>query len=300
LDRAVFLTDGYLADLFAAFSAQPHTFDLAWHIRGQPDSQLSFAPFSFGPAPAQGYSVLRDVRAAEPGAEAFAIDFKQIDHVSRLLAPAGASTKVIVGDGGFFVDFTSSAPHARPEVPTVIERRAGLGSTVFANVLDLSVEHGDFVKNVAQRGGPEEGFALMRIESSAGIDLCYAAYDRREREAAGLKTDALQAFVRLAAKGVDTLYLAGGRELEAGGGYIGRSEPGLAYVERAAEGAYEVGNPSPTPATITVRLPGVAGAEASVLGVKGEVSGRTEITPGPDGAFSFRLDAEGRMRLTPK
>ena len=58
LDRAVFLTDGYLADLFAAFSTKPHTFDLAWHIRGQPASQLSFAPFSFGPAPAKGYSVL--------------------------------------------------------------------------------------------------------------------------------------------------------------------------------------------------------------------------------------------------
>jgi hypothetical protein len=299
LDRAVFLTDGYLADLFAAFSAKPHTFDLAWHIRGQPASELSFAPFSFGPAPAQGYSVLTDVRAAEPGAEAFAIDFNRVDHVSRLLAPAGASTRVIVGDGGFFVDFTSSAPHARPEVPTLIERRAGLGSTVFANVLDISGERGDFVKNVVQSGGPEEGFALMRIETSAGVDLCYAAYDRREREAAGLKTDALQAFVRLAAKGVDTLYLAGGRELEAGGGYIGRSEPGLAYVERAADGAYEVGNPSPTPATITVRLPGVVRAEASVLGVKEEVSGRTEITPGPDGSFSFRLEAEGRMRLTP-
>ena len=75
-------------------------------------------------------------------------------------------------------------------------------------------------------GGPEEGFALTRIESSAGIDLCYAAYDRREREAAGLKTDALQAFVRLAPKGVDTLYLAGGRKLEAGGGYIGRASQG--------------------------------------------------------------------------
>jgi hypothetical protein len=300
LDRAVFLTDGYLADLFGAFSAEPHTFDLAWHVRGQPTSQLSFAPFSFGPEPAKGYNVLRDVRAAEPGADAYAIDFKQVDHESRLLAPAGASTKVIVGDSGFFVDFTSSAPHGRPEVPTVIERRAGLGATVFANVLDISGERDDFVKNVAQLGGPEEGFALMRIKSSAGIDLCYAAYDRREREAAGLKTDALQAFVRLAPKGVDTLYLAGGRKLEAGGGYIGRSEPGLAYAERAADGAYEVGNPSPTPGTITLRLPGVVRAEASVVGFKGEVSGRTEMTPGPDGAFSLRLDAEGRMRLTPK
>jgi hypothetical protein len=300
LDRAVFLTDGYLADLFAAFSTKPHTYDLAWHVRGEPASPLSFAPFSFEPSPAKGYNVLTNVRAAEPGAGAFAIDFKQIDYESRLLAPAGEGTKVIVGDGGFFVDFTSSAPHARPEVPTVIERRAGLGATVFANVLDISGEPGGFVKNVARVGGPAEGFALMRIESSAGADLCYAAYDGREHEAAGLKTDALQAFVRLAAKGVDTLYLAGGRELEAGGGSIGRSEPGLAYAERAPDGAYELGNPSPTLATITVRLPGVVRAEASVLGVKGEASGPTELTPGPDGAFSLRLDAGGRARLTPK
>jgi Heparinase II/III-like protein/Alginate lyase len=300
LDRAVFLTDGYLADLFGAFSTKSHTFDLAWHIRGQPSSQLSFAPFSFGPAPAKGYSVLRDVRAAEPGSDAFAIDFTQVDHVSRLMAPMGESTKVIVGDGGFFVDFTSSAPHARPEIPTVIERRAGLDSTVFANVLDLSGERGGFVKNVAQIGGPQEGFALMRIETSAGMDVCYAAYDRREREAAGLKTDALQAFVRLPAKGVDTLYLVGGRHLEAGGGYIERSESGLAYVERTEGGGYEVGNPSPTPATITLRLPGVVGAEASMLGAKGEASGHPEITRGPNGEFSFRLEAQGRMRLTPK
>jgi hypothetical protein len=300
LDRSVFLTGGYLADLFAAFSTKPHTFDLAWHIRGQPASQLSFAPFSFGPTPAKGYGVLSDVRAAGPGAGAFAIDFNDVDHMSRLLAPAGPDTKAIIAEGGFFVDFTSSAPHGRPEVPTVIERRAGIGSTVFANVLDISGERGGFVKNVAQWGGAEEGFALMRIESSAGIDFCYAAYDRQTREAAGLKTDGLQAFARLGAKGVDTLYLAGGRELEAGGGYIGRSEPGLAYVERAAEGAYEVGNPSPTQATITLRLPGLVGAETSVLGANGEASSRTELKPGPDGAFSFRLEAQGRMRLTPK
>ena len=167
MDRAVFLTDGYLADLFAAFSAKPHTFDLAWHVSGDAASKLPFAPFQFGPSPAKGYSVLANVRATESGAEAFAIDFRHVDHVSRLMAPAGASTKVIAGDGGFFVDFTSSAPHGRPEVPTIIERRAGLGSTIFANVLDISDEPSGFVKTVAQQGGPDEGYRAVAGRDSA-------------------------------------------------------------------------------------------------------------------------------------
>ena len=46
--------------------------------------------------------------------------------------------------------------------------------------------------------------------------------------------------------------------LKAAGAAIERSEPGLAYVEKRADGKYTVGNPSPAEATVTVTLPGMA------------------------------------------
>ncbi len=42
MDRAVFMTPNYLADIFGAFSDAPHKYDLAWHIRGQAASDMAF------------------------------------------------------------------------------------------------------------------------------------------------------------------------------------------------------------------------------------------------------------------
>jgi hypothetical protein len=108
-------------------------------------------------------------------------------------------------------------------------------------------------------GTAEQPFGgLLQVSTAQGTDLCFTAYRPGNYKAAGLQTDALQALVLREGPAVRTLYLGGGKTLKAAGAAIERSEPGLAYVEKRANGTYVVGNPSPTEAMVTVTLPALA------------------------------------------
>ena len=213
---------------------------------------LSPAPFP-DPVP-NGYNALTDVKASDPTEHAWSAAMVQGDHSARLLAAGGFSTQAILGEGGVYVDFTSNAPNKRPTAPTLIERRENVRSTIFGNVLDLS---GDgYVKSVTQEGGVDSGFGLLRIETANGADLCFASYRPGKHTAGGLETDALQALVEMDGPHPHAAYLGGGTVLKFGDLSLERSEAGLAYVEKASDGGYILGNPSPAPATVTVKFVG--------------------------------------------
>ena len=74
-----------------------------------------------------------------------------------------------------------------------------------------------------------------------------------------------------------TLYLAGGKSLKVGDASITRSDIGLAYVEKTKDGNYIVGNPSPTPATVSVTLTALAGLKAYSLDAKDQKGAAAEL-----------------------
>jgi Heparinase II/III-like protein/Alginate lyase len=298
MDRAVFLTTHYLADLFGAFSDMPHRYDLAWHIRGYPSSNLKFTAGPFPDPPSNGYNVLTDVRQAPPTNNSWSMNLALGGHTARLLAVGGISTQAIIGDGGVYVDVTSTAPQSRPTAPTILERRDDNSSTIFANVLDLS--DAGYVKNVTQEGGIDSGFGLLNIETTDGVDLCFASYRAGVYKAAGLETDALQAVVETKDKAPEALYLGGGTTLKIADAAIKRSEVGLAYIEKGPSGHYTVGNPSPTGATVTVKLAALKDLEAFNVDEQGRLSGEAEVRSTASGEISVRLKGASKIEFLPK
>ncbi len=298
MDRSVCLTGSYLADLFAAFSDAPHRYDLAWHVRGDPSSDLPFVVSPFPDPVPNGYNAFTEVRQAPPTNGPWSIDFGSGDRFARLLAAGGASTQPILGAGGVYADM---GPGDRPTLPTaatVIERR-DTASTVFGNVLDLSGAKAGAVKDVTQHGDRESGFGLLRIETRDGVDLCFASYQPGVHSAPGIETDALQAMAQMKGPSPRALYLGGGTILKVGDAILQRSEEGLASIEVGAKGGYLLANPSPSPATITVTLKALEGLEAFDLDGQGQPKGKAKVVAKGGGAISARLEAGGRIGFFP-
>jgi hypothetical protein len=296
MDRAVFMTTDYFADIFGAFSQAPHKYDLAWHIRGDVSSGLKFDPFSF-PAPlGDGYDVLTNLRHAAVPDQPWSMTFTRDNHIARLQAAGASDAQVIVGDGGLFHDVVvrGSSP-TDPTAPTVLERRE-TSSTVYGNALDYSDSKDGFVKGVEQEGGLDAGYGLLKVQTVKGTDLCFAAYRPGTYTAGGMETDSQQAFVEMDGAKVQALYLGGGKSLKLPGAEIERDEPGLAYVEQLQNGAYMVGNSSPTDATVTVNIPALAGMKAYYLKATGE-RGETAGAAKSDGSFSVALKANAKVEL---
>ena len=298
MDRAVFLNGHYLADLFAAFSASPHQYDLAWHIRGNPTSDLRFSSLPFQEPVPDGYNALTNVRQAEPTENSWEVSLALEGHTARLLAAAGPWTKAILGDGGVYVDTTSTAPHARPTASTIIERRADLSSTIFANVLDVS--DANYVQTISVEGGIDSGFALLKVKTIRGVDLCFASYRPGHYSKDGFDSDAIQAMIEMNGSDPEMLYLGGGTILGVGNTYIKRNESGLAYVEKGSDGAYILGNPSSTAATVTIRLPALNGTSPFNIDDQGRsIGSATARRIAPD-EISVQLEARGRVRFLSK
>ncbi len=269
MDRALFLTQDYLADLYGAFSASPHKYDMAWHVRGQQPSvsALKLEPMTFTGPVAPGYNALDNVRHATSD-KAWSVSLTLDGRPARLVAAGGAETEVILGDGYF------KGPKERPL--TVLERRVGKHSALYGTAVDLSGQQEGYVKSVAQEGGLSAGYGLLKVETANGTDLCFAAYRPGTYQAGGLETDAAQAMVVMDGRHVRAMYLGGGKTLQAAGATIQRSEAGLAYVEKLAGGNYVVGNPSADQATVTVTLPGVTEATPFTVRLKG--GAKAELT----------------------
>lgn len=299
LDRAVCLTGDYLADLFAASSTAPHRYDLAWHVRGDPSSGLSFAVSPFPDPVPNGYNAFTEVRQAAPTSGSWSVDFNGGARIARLIAAGGDSTTPILGRGGVYVEtLPNGGPVIRP-APTVIERRDAVPATVFGNVLDFSGVKDGVVRTVTQEGDIGQGFALLRIATSDGADLCSASYRPGVHSAAGLETDALQALVRMKGSSPRTLYLGGGTLLKAGDATLRRSQEGLAYVEETPNGEYVLANPSPSAATVTVSLKALRGLKAFALAGDDKPSGAADVSIDANGVISARLDAGARIGFFP-
>jgi hypothetical protein len=132
---------------------------------------------------------------------------------------------------------------------------------------------------------------LLRIETADGVDLCFASYRPGRKAAGGLETDALQALVQMDGTAPRTLYLGGGTLLKTGDAVLERSEEGWAYVEKAPDGGYIVGNPSPTAATVTVKL------AAFDLDDEGKPRGSANADVAASGEVSIRLEAAARVEF---
>jgi hypothetical protein len=299
LDRSLCLTRNYLADLFAAFSTGPHKYDLAWHIRGEPTSELAFAVSPFPDPVANGYNAFTAVRQAPRTAEAWSVAFGREGRFARLIAAGGTATRPVLGSGGVYADTLPNGKPVLSTAPTLIERREALDATVFGNVLDVSGGKAGYVRSVRQIGGPDQGFGLLSIQTADGADLCFASYRSGLHSAAGLETDALQALAEMEGSSPRAMYLGGGTTLSVGGSALRRSEEGLASIEEAANGEYIVANPSPRPATVTVSLKALEGLEAHDLDDAGKPKGRADVAVEGAGVFSLKLDAGARVGFLP-
>ncbi len=299
LDRAICLTGDYLADLFAASSNTSHRYDLAWHIRGAPSSNLPFAVSPFPDPVPNGYNAFTEVRQAAPTNGSWSVAFDQGSHAARLTAVGGASTQPILGLGGIYADALPNGKPVNPTAPTLIERRDGASSTVYGNVLDFSGAGDGFVRTATQEGGVDQGFALLRIATADGADLCSASYQPGVHSATGLETDALQALVRMKGPQPRALYLGGGTILKAGDATLLRSEEGLAYVEQTSNGNFIIGNPSPEGAKVTVKLGALKGLEAFEIDDEGKPKSKTGVAASDAGDIAVQLEPGSRVGLFP-
>ncbi len=294
MDRALFMTPQYMADLFGAFSAGPHKYDLAWHIRGDATSDLTLGPVTID-STVNGYNTLTNVRGADAADKPWSVTLTRGDKVARLHVAGQAGTQAILGDGGEYVDDTVHLPHNLAYAETILERRTA-PATVFGSVVDFTNSKDGFVKGVTQDGGLDKGYALLTVTNAGGSDLCFISYRPGNYSAGALQTDGLQAFVSMSGTSPQTLYLAGGRSLKAGDAAITRSDIGLAYVEKTADGSYIVGNPSPTPATISVTMPALTGLKAYTLDAKDQKGAAAQVTTA-DKTVTLQLPPGGKVEF---
>ncbi len=99
---------------------------------------------------------------------------------------------------------------------------------------------------------------------------------------------------------VRAMYLGGGKSLKSGAASIERSEPGLAYVEKTANG-YVLSNPSPTAGIVTVTLPGLAGLKAFKLDDQGRRTGEATVTAGPlAGSIVVQFEPASKLQFAEK
>lgn len=279
LDRSLFLTPNYLADLFGVFTRLPRKMDLAWHIRGAFSSALPLEPKPFPPPVANGYNVLTNVCRTETD-KAWSASISNKGHAARFFAAGGTPTEVIVADGVLGLE----------KPPTIIERRQA-ATTLYGNVVDISDAKDGYVKFVREEGSLDAGYGLMKVETARGTDLCFTAFRPGTWKAGGLETDAQQAFVLRDGQSICALYLAGGSKLVVDGVILQRSEPGLAYLERMENGSYRLANPSPSNATVIISHPALAGLQAYALDNQGRRAGAATIAKGTGIAVQVSMNA---------
>lgn len=284
MDRGVFLTADYMADIFGAFAQLPRKLDFCWHVVGDMQTDLPLKETTLPEPRERGYNSLDNMQHATTS-KPWSATFKGKDKTARFVASGGTDTEVIIADG-----------HLGLERPKTIMQRRESNQTIFGNAIDISGD-GRAVKTVKLDGSLKDGYALLTVDTADGKDLCFVSYRPGQHELREMKTDAQQAFAVRAADDVTALYLGGGTSLSVGKTTIARSEPGLAYVEKAASGAYVVANPSPSEATVTLTLPGATGRVAYGLDIMGRRDEQIAVGLTPGGACSIPMPASSRVEL---
>lgn len=269
MDRAVFLTPEYLADIFGAFARLPRKLDLAWHIRGDFSSDLPLKPFTFPEPRERGYSELANTTAAKTD-KAWSAQYAINGQTIRLLAAGATPTEIITGDGWY----------GRERPRSLIQRRQA-HEALYGNAVDISCSKEGFVKSVALEGSLEKGYGLLTAGTVKGKDLCFAAYRPGTYKAGDLETDALQAFVRTDKDGISGLFLGGGKTLKSGPAQITLSAAGTVALEKSDNGAYILSNLSTHETQVTLAFPPVAGMELHQVDAKGKRTGSPAKAGGP-------------------
>ena len=159
-DRALFLTPQYLADIFGGFSSVPHTYDLAWHIRGTMATSLMATPFQF-PAPvANGYNSITDLTHANTGQAWSATVTTPTGKTIHFLAPGGTPTDI------YLEKVITCRKHQDEMPPVILQRRAGKSEALFGDVAEISGDKNPYVKSVAQEGSLDSGYGLLKVETT--------------------------------------------------------------------------------------------------------------------------------------
>jgi len=285
MDRSVFVTPDYMADVFGAFGRVPRTKDLCWHIRGEMDCDLDLRPTEFRKPVERGYSEIADPQHCVTD-KAWQAAFRRDGKVARFYAAGGTSTNVIVGAGLLGL-----------ERPTTILQRREVASSVWGCAVDYSGLDAGYVRSVSAEGGLDEGYALLRVETANGTDLCFTSYRPGTWKVGGLETDARQAYVLRDGDQIRAMYLGGGTLLRVGDAALERAVPGLAYVERSATGAFVLGNPSGSASGVTVRAPWVVGLKSYELDHEGRRAGEIASRTDEPGAFAAEMKPAGRVEL---
>jgi len=287
LDRSVFMTPNYVADIYGGFARLPRKMDMVYHIRGAFDSQLKLDPMTFPEPVENGYNELTNVRHTTTD-KAWTANITRDSNVARVVAAGGTQTEIIVGDGHYELETP----------PTIVERRK-VAATVYGNAIDISGAKDPFVKSVAQEGGLEAGYDLLKVTTPKGVDLCFASYRPGTYKAGDLETDALQAFALMDGTKAHSLYLAGGKTLKVGSNVLQRSEPGLAYLEKADTGGYILANPSPGDAKITAEVEELKGMESFALDSNEKRTGPADVSKSGS-SVSVDLKGMAKVEFAPK
>ena len=305
MDRAVFLTSDYVADMFGAFAGLPRKMDLAWHVRGknagslrrreQPSDEIVQAKeFEFSEPVENGYNELANLLRFETRA-GYGFNFSIEGQPAFFRAAGGTPTEVITGEGWLGLE--------RPA--TIIQRR-NVNQTIYGNVVGLDIgeprkgPYPGLVKGATLEGSLDKGYGLLTVERLDSKDLCFVSYRPGRYKAGDLETDAQQAFVMRDDEVVRSMYLGGGTTLKCGPAVISRSEPGLAYIEKIDNGAYIVGNPSATAATVTVVLSPLNSMSAYDLDADGKRVGERALKQSEEGTYSLAMKAASRVEFAPK
>ncbi|MCL1909884.1 MAG: heparinase II/III family protein, partial [Kiritimatiellaeota bacterium] len=287
MDRALFLTPEYTADIFGAFAQLPRKYDLAWHIRGDFTSPLKFADFAFeDPVPA-AYAELANVKSAD-GSKPWSAEYLYKDKKYRFLTTGEKGEKVIVGDGVL--------GNERPK--TLLLRREA-GQTVYGAVLDHSLADKPFVKSVKIEGSLKAGNARMKIETATGTDTAFVAY--RPDSAKDFDSTA---FVRKDnKKGITAAALGGGTALKFDDLQITREAPGLFTLELVENGSYIIANPSASNTTVKLAFKPLNGLEAYKIAPDGKRMGDAQLfrqDRSANGAMIIPMEAGERFEFAKK
>jgi hypothetical protein len=74
----------------------------------------------------------------------------------------------------------------------------------------------------------------------------------------------------------------------------------LAYVEKVSNGHYLVGNPSPTEATVTVKLAPLKDLEAYNVDDQDMLAGKADVTRATSGEIILHFKGSSKIEFVPK
>ena len=236
MDRAVFQTAGYVADLFGAFGKMSRTYDLAWHPVGDA-AEVKCAgesvDFKLAEPRSPGYSELTALKGwkASRAEDVFSVGFTAHGVKTALVMPAADGEETL---------FVTAKAQIEKDLRTPVFARRKAASTVFGSVYTYDGS----VPKVRELSDRDRTFAALTIHGDDGDDVCYASFRDGTRKCAGIETDAQQAFVafRRGSREAKAMILGGGTLLKAGGCELRRSTSGSALVEITETGSYLVRN----------------------------------------------------------